>query len=183
VNQLNKTTISGVTIVKFDIKSDSRGYFVKDFDKTLNDFFSTVSIQETFYSHSQKNVLRGLHFQYIKPQTKIVSCLVGSILDVVVDLRNKSSTFGKHQLFHLSSEKHESLIIPKGCAHGFLALADSLVIYKCDELYDKQSDSGIIYNDPLLNIDWPINKQFIISERDLKFNKFNPNQIYFSEIL
>jgi len=183
VNQLNEIMISGVKLVKTEIKKDKRGYFLKDFDKNSNAYFSIFTIQETFLSYSKKNVLRGLHFQYINPQAKIISCVFGSILDVVVDLRNDSPTFGKHQLFNLSNENHDSLIIPKGCAHGFLALTNSLIIYKCNEPYDKQSDSGIIYNDPQLNIAWPINRKFIISDRDLKFNRFNPDQIYYSKIL
>jgi dTDP-4-dehydrorhamnose 3,5-epimerase len=183
VNQFNETKISGLILVKTEIKLDKRGYFLKDFDKNSNGYFSIFNIQETFLSYSKKNVLRGLHFQYIKPQTKIISCIFGSILDVVVDLRNDSPTFGKHQLFNLSNENHDSLIIPKGCAHGFLALTNSLIVYKCDEVYDKQSDSGIIYNDVKLNIAWPINRKFVISDRDLTFKGFNPDQIYFSKIL
>jgi dTDP-4-dehydrorhamnose 3,5-epimerase len=183
ISQLNETIIPGVILIKTEIKRDKRGYFVKDFDKNSNGYFSNFSIQETFFSYSKKNVLRGLHFQFIKPQAKIISCVIGSILDVVVDLRNDSPTFGKHQLFNLSSENHYSLIIPKGCAHGFLALSNSLISYKCDEVYDKQSDSGIIYNDEKLKIAWPINKRYIISDRDLTFNRFNPDQIYFLKIL
>ena len=123
---------------------------------------------EEFITMSNVNVLRGLHFQYKMPQTKIVSVLNGAVVDVIVDLRKSSPTYLKSIKVNINANNNYSIYIPKGCAHGFLSLCNNtIMLYMCEGKYDKKSDSGIRYNDPELNIDWGINTDdIIISERD-----------------
>ena len=155
---------------------DNRGSFNKVFNTDIfntNDFYFIP--QEIFISNSCKNVIRGMHFQYNKPQSKIVKVINGSCYDVVVDLRKNSPTYLKHQFFKLDAINHEMLYVPKGYAHGFLSLEDNTsMLYMCDDVYDRESDTGIIYNDKVLNIRWPISdiNQSIHSERDLKLMTF-----------
>jgi dTDP-4-dehydrorhamnose 3,5-epimerase len=175
--------IKGVFLLKHQSSYDERGFFTKDYEYQSHYSNLNVEIKETFVSFSRSNVLRGLHFQINKPQLKIVRCLTGEIYDVIVDLRNNSNTFGKYLIIHLNYSKHESLYIPKGCAHGFYAIQDSLISYKCDELYNKSTDTGIVYNDDILDIKWPKINNPIISKRDLSLPRFDPNKTYFSNLL
>lgn len=162
-----RTSLTGVCWIDNFCVEDSRGYFIKDYEKDIFlenglelDFF------ESFESLSRKNVLRGLHFQINKPQAKLVRSITGEIYDVVVDLRSNSDTFGKWEGFYLSQENRKSLYIPKGCAHGFCTLSESAIVsYKCVGKYQQGTDSGIVWNDMDLAIDWPIENP-IISERD-----------------
>lgn len=159
--------------------TDSRGHFIKDYDTEL---FSSQGIdhplKEIFYSKSSKGVLRGLHFQRVQEQAKLVRCITGHIFDVVVDLRQDSPTFKKYKGFDLKEENRASLLIPEGFAHGFLALEDSLVSYKCNERFHPDYDSGVKWNDPDLGIDWPLDKiggasNLIISEKDKNLWSFS----------
>jgi len=132
---------------------------------------------EVFYSYSHKGVIRGLHFQKIKEQTKLVRCIQGHIYDVIVDLRRESPTFKQWQSFDLSSENNNELFVPEHFGHGFIALEDSIVSYKCGEMFYNEYDSGIIWNDPDINIYWPIDKvggieKIIISEKDKNLQTF-----------
>jgi dTDP-4-dehydrorhamnose 3,5-epimerase len=120
-------------------------------------------------SKSQKGVLRGLHFQHGEfAQAKLVRVLKGTVLDVAVDLRKGSTTFGKHLAVELSEESHTQFFVPRGFAHGFVVLSDEAVFfYKCDNFYNKASEGGIIYSDPSLSIDWKLkDAEFLLSEKD-----------------
>jgi dTDP-4-dehydrorhamnose 3,5-epimerase len=127
-------------------------------------------------SHSKHGVIRGLHFQKAPfAQTKLVRALQGEILDVVVDLRKGEPTYGKSFSVILTAENKKQLLVPKGFAHGFSVLSDSAdVMYKCDALYNKQSESGLIFNDPSLQIDWKLSAaEMIVSEKDLVLPTFD----------
>lgn len=158
---------------------DNRGSFSKLFE---TDEFSahelSLSISESFVSCSDKNVIRGMHFQLRNPQIKIVSVLFGKIYDVLVDLRKNSGTYGQWRGFYLSGENHRSIIVPRGFAHGFLSLSDkSTVLYQCDGRYDKESDTGIIYNDKDINVNWPIDlDDVIVGSRDKELMTFETFQ-------
>ena len=166
----NKLDLIGAyTIENFNV-SDMRGEFVKCFEKDIfSEYGIDFHLNETFFSTSAKNVIRGLHFQTSNPQTKIVSIVKGKVWDVVVDLRHGSSTYKGWVGIELSDKNHRAIFVPKGFAHGFISLEDdSIVLYQCDGKYDNNSDTGIVYNDPDLNINWPIEKNCcVISQRDL----------------
>ena len=128
-------------------------------------------LAEVFYTTSHKGVIRALHFQREKQQPKLVRCIYGHVYDVVVDLRKDSPTFKKWLGFDLIGERHNEILVPAGCAHGYLVLEDSIVSYKCGEVFYGEGDSGIMYNDPDLGIEWPFEKiggedKLIISEKD-----------------
>lgn len=165
------TGIEGLTIFEPRIFEDPRGYFFESFNKAV---FEAEGLSSEFVqdnqSRSSYGVVRGLHYQ-LNPhaQTKLVRVLSGRILDVVVDIRKNSSTYGQVFSVELSAENKRQLYIPKGFAHGFSVLSETAeVLYKCDSLYNKASEGGILFNDPELNIDWqiPADKQ-IISEKDM----------------
>jgi dTDP-4-dehydrorhamnose 3,5-epimerase len=166
--------VDGPIIFKPTRISDNRGFFVKDYSF---DIYKKVSqntqLFETFYSFSKQNVFRGFGFQSHSPQLKIVSCIKGKIMDFVVDLRKNSNNFMKVYSVELNEDNNLSFIIPKGFGHGFLALSDSIVIYKCDSPYLKDYDNGIRFDDSSINIDFSqfgLKKQdLIISDRDLSF--------------
>lgn len=142
------------------------------FEKALG---QSISFVQDNLSISHKNVLRGLHFQRGRfAQAKLVRVIRGSVRDVVVDLRESSPTFGKHLTIELSEHNGQALFIPKGFAHGFLALENETVFqYKCDAYYHPEAEGGIIYNDPELQIDWGIeDAQPILSEKDLRLPRF-----------
>lgn len=156
--------------------TDNRGSFWKMFEKDIyNKLGIEFQLNESFLSCSSKNVIRGLHFQTHNPQAKLVSVISGAAWDVIVDLRPNSPTFKKWFAVELNSENHLSLYIPRGFAHGFLSLKDETVmLYQCDGKYDKDSDTGIIFNDPEIGIDWPIDiDKSIHSERDLLFKQLS----------
>ena len=164
-----KTKLEGLYLVEPKVFEDARGYFLESYNKQS---FKQNGIDVNFVQDNQslscKGTLRGLHFQ--KPpyaQAKLVRAITGSILDVVVDIRKNSSTYGKYFSIVLSGENKRMLYIPEGFAHGFLALEDnSLIQYKCSNLYNKESEGGLIWNDPDINIDWGIDYEPIISDKD-----------------
>jgi dTDP-4-dehydrorhamnose 3,5-epimerase len=177
------TAFEGLFVLEPRIFSDERGYFFESFN---SDTFKQNGLDfdwvQDNQSHSVHGVIRGLHFQ--KPphaQTKLVRVLKGEILDVVVDLRHGSSTYGKSYSLVLSSQNHLQLLIPKGFAHGFSVLsAEADVMYKCDALYNKESESGILFNDVQLGIDWQVEENnMVVSEKDRVLPAFNPEQIIF----
>ena len=165
-----KTTIPGLLIVEPRLFKDARGYFFESFSqREFNELVCPVTFVQDNESRSVHGVVRGLHFQ--KPpytQAKLVRCVRGRILDVVVDIRKDSPTFGKHFAAVLSEENHLSLFIPKGFAHGFSVLSDMAVFqYKCDEYYHPEADSGIQALDSALGIDWLIpEEEMIMSDKD-----------------
>lgn len=170
--------ISGAYKIESYIFEDNRGNFIKSFEKEIFQKNGiTFNCSEDFISKSSKNVIRGMHFQLYHPQIKIVSVIQGKVFDVIVDLRKDSKSFGKWQGVYLSSENRNSLLIPRGCAHGFMSLSDdSIVSYKCDGAYDKKTDMGILYSDEDIAVEWPIRNlnEAIVGKRDL-------NQMSFKE--
>jgi dTDP-4-dehydrorhamnose 3,5-epimerase len=166
-----QTEFPGLIIFEPAVYKDSRGYFFESYsERVFNAEGITARFVQDNQSKSSYGVIRGLHYQ-LNPhaQTKLVRVLSGSILDVAVDIRTGSPTFGKAFSLELSAENNRQLLIPKGFAHGFSVLSETAeVMYKCDEFYNKESEAGIIYSDPTLNIDWkvPADKA-VISEKDL----------------
>ena len=165
--KIEETQIKEVKIIKPSVYKDFRGSFFETFKSTL---FESYGLPNNFYQDNQvrskKDVLRGLHYQLSKPQGKLVQVVVGSILDVAVDIRVGSSTFGKYHLVELSSENKKIFYIPEGFAHGYLVISEfSIVLYKCTNIYDPKDEHGIKWNDPDLNIKWG-NKSPLLSEKD-----------------
>ena len=151
------TEIPEVLIIEPQVFGDSRGFFYESFN--ANKFKALTGLDVTFvqdnHSGSQKNVLRGLHYQIKQPQGKLVRVCAGEVFDVAVDLRKSSPTFGKWVGANLSAENNRQMWVPEGFAHGFVVLSSEAVIaYKCDTFYNKESEGGIRFNDPELNIDW-----------------------------
>lgn len=166
-----KTEIEGLLIFEPRVFEDSRGYFFESYnEKTFAEAGVNIRFVQDNQSRSSYGVIRGLHYQAPPhAQTKLVRALEGSILDVAVDFRKGSPTYGKHVAVELSAENKKQLLVPVGFAHGFSVLSEkATVLYKCDALYHKDSEGGLRYNDPQLNIDWRIPAgQEIISEKDL----------------
>jgi len=166
------------------IFKDERGYFLESFnEKTFNEKTGCmVHFVQDNQSFSSKGVLRGLHYQTGEfAQAKLVRVIQGEVLDIAVDIRPNSPTFGKTHSVILSAENQKQLFIPRGFAHGFLVLSETaLFFYKCDNYYNKASEGGIIYNDKSLGIDWQFNEnQLIISEKDQKLpNLENAREIW-----
>jgi dTDP-4-dehydrorhamnose 3,5-epimerase len=167
--QIIQTGIDDLVEIIPAVYGDDRGWFY-EFYKT--DTFQKNGIPYTFVqenqSFSKKGVVRGLHMQLAPhAQAKLVTVISGCVLDVVVDLRPGSKTFGKVYYCELNSTKRNMLMVPEGFAHGFSALEDSIFFYKCSNLYNKESETGVLWNDPQLNIDWRVD-QPILSEKDGK---------------
>ncbi len=166
----HKTDIPGLLVFEPSVFEDSRGYFFESYNEKI---FREAGIDFRWVQDNQSSsvygVIRGLHYQ-LPPfaQSKLIRVLRGKILDVVVDIRKGSPTFGKSYCKELSAKNKRQLFIPKGFAHGFSVLSEKAeVLYKCDGFYNKESESGIIYNDPELNIDWQLPpKDAIISDKD-----------------
>lgn len=177
--KFEKTDIEGLQIIRPRLFEDERGYFFESYNEAVfaeKGGINTLFAQDN-QSLSQKNILRGLHFQ--KPphaQAKLVRAVKGSILDIAVDLRKSSSTYGKHYKILLSEKNKTMFFIPEGFAHGFLTLEDQTIFsYKCSNIYHKDSEETIAWDDIDLNIDWNI-KNPILSEKDKigqLFNEFN----------
>ncbi len=171
--EILKTDFKGILIIDPKVFSDDRGCFFESFNsKKLYDAGIKADFVQDNISRSKKGVLRGMHYQ-LDPlaQTKLLTVLSGKILDVAVDLRKGSPTFGKHLSVELSSDNKRMVVIPKGFAHGFVALEDNtLVMYKCDNYYSPVHERGIRFNDPALNINWLLpEKELIITKRDVSF--------------
>jgi len=168
------TKIEGLLLIQPDIFPDSRGYFFESYqkEKFLKSGIDADFVQDN-ESLSQKNVLRGLHFQ--RPpfaQGKLVRVVTGSVLDMAVDIRKSSPTYGQWVKAELSAANKLMMWIPEGFAHGFLVLEDNTIFqYKCTNYYNRESEAGIIWNDPVLAIDWGITNP-LVSEKDLKGVRF-----------
>jgi dTDP-4-dehydrorhamnose 3,5-epimerase len=166
------THLAGCFVIEPRVFKDERGYFMESFNqKTFNDGIGNeVNFVQDNQSFSSKGVLRGLHYQTGNhAQAKLVRVLSGEVLDVAVDIRPESNTFGQSVSILLSAENQKQLYIPRGFAHGFLVTSETAIFsYKCDNFYNAASEGGIIFKDPTLNIDWNFpEKDFIISEKDL----------------
>lgn len=166
------TQIPEVLIFEPDVFGDQRGYFFESFRQDIfEENVGKVQFVQDNQSKSGFGVLRGLHFQ--KPpftQAKLVQCLQGEVLDIAVDIRLGSPTYGQHVPVRLSEENHRQLFIPKGFAHGFIVLSETAVFYyKCDNYYYPEADGGLTWNDPEINIDWILTSdQIKLSEKDKK---------------
>ena len=172
-----KTSIEGLMIVEPRVFGDERGYFLESYnEKEFEEVVGKVSFAQDNESKSYKGVLRGLHFQ--KPpfaQAKLVRCIEGKVLDVAVDIREGSNTYGQHVAFELSGENKKQVFIPRGFAHGFLVLSDTATFaYKVDNTYAPEFDAGIQWNDSILNIQWGMeDSEVIISEKDAELPFFH----------
>ena len=166
------TKLEGCFILEPKIILDERGYFMESFNENTfqNGTGKSVHFVQDNQSFSTKGVLRGMHYQTGEhAQAKLVRVLNGAVLDVVVDIRPESTTYGQYVSILLSTENQKQLFIPRGFAHGFLVLSDTATFfYKCDNFYNKESEGGMLYNDPMVNIDWNFPKEeLLISEKDL----------------
>ena|SRR6218665_3353318 len=168
--KIEETYIKDLLIVEPTIIKDERGYFFESYNKAkFSDFGFDIEYVQDNQSFSKKNTLRGLHYQNPPfAQTKLLSVLQGEIIDVAVDLRKDSLTYGKVFSILLSAENKKQLFIPQGFAHGFSVISEmASVMYKCDQFYNKTSEGGIKFDDPSLNIDWGMDiKEAIVSEKD-----------------
>jgi dTDP-4-dehydrorhamnose 3,5-epimerase len=170
------TELEGVKIIEPTIFKDARGYFFESFSqKEFNEKVAPITFVQDNESKSTYGVIRGLHYQ--KPpyaQSKLVRCVRGKVLDVAVDIRKGSPTYGKHVAVELTEENHRQLFIPKGFAHGFAVLSDEAVFqYKCDEFYHPEVADGISVIDKTLGIDWKIKDNINVLDRDIKGFSFN----------
>ena len=164
--------IQGVFVIEPQKFGDARGYFMETYRKEIFDrYVGEINFVQDNQSHSTYGVLRGLHYQKGNySQAKLVRVLNGRVLDVAVDLRKSSPTFGKYVMVELSAENNKQLFIPRGFAHGFSVLSEEVIFqYKCDNFYSPQSEGAIAWNDPDLNIDWRIPaEKVVLSEKDSK---------------
>ena len=166
-----KTSIDGVIIIEPRIFEDTRGYFFESFSqREFDEKVRPIVFVQDNESKSSYGVMRGLHYQ--KPpftQSKLVRCVKGAVLDVAVDIRKGSPTYGQHVAIELTEDNHRQFFIPKGFAHGFAVLSETAVFqYKCDEFYHPEADGGINILDDTLCIDWRIKDKAILSEKDTK---------------
>jgi dTDP-4-dehydrorhamnose 3,5-epimerase len=175
------TNFKGLFILEPKVLGDARGYFMESYNQqTMLNAGIDISFVQDNQSSSRKGVLRGLHFQHAPyAQTKLIRALSGSILDVVVDLRRKEPTFGKHFAIELSADNKKQLLVPKGFAHGFLVLSDiAEVLYKCDSFYKADADGGIHYKSA--GVDWGVpDEQLTLSDKDRNLPHFNTANFQF----
>jgi len=167
-----ETKLEGCFVLEPTIFQDKRGYFFESFNEER--FNSLINNKVTFVqdneSFSSKGVLRGLHYQVGKhAQAKLVRVIKGKVLDVAIDIRVNSKTFGQHVAVELTEDNKKQLFVPRGFAHGFIVLSDTAIFsYKCDNFYNKDAEGGIIYNDPKLGIDWQLpENELLVSEKDV----------------
>ena len=177
-----KNIFSDVSLVSIDKYIDQRGFFYENYNKN---YLLDLGIKESFIQDNisfsiQAGTLRGLHFQYGNfAQSKLVSVLKGSIFDVFLDLREKSDTYGEYYSISLDTDSG-LLYVPKGFAHGFCTLENNtLISYKVDQIYNKENESGVLWNDPDLEIIWPEYNEYIISDKDKLLPKFKDVKNYF----
>lgn len=177
--EFKETEIKGLVEISPFNAEDIRGCFTKDYSREVfYDNGISHELAEVFYTTSHKGVIRALHFQRVKQQPKLVRCIWGHIWDVVVDLRKDSATFKKWLAFDLVGNEHNEILVPAGCAHGYLVLTDSIVSYKCGEKFYGEYDDGILWDDPDIGIDWPLNliggqDNVILASKDKNLQSFS----------
>ena len=170
--------LKGAYLINPFFASDERGGLIKDYNiDVFKEHGIDHELKEVFYTISKRGVIRATHFQLIKQQAKLVRCVSGHVYDVIVDLRTASPTYGQWRGFHLTGENMNSLYVPVYFGHGYLVIDDSIVSYKAGEVFYGEGDSGIMYNDPDIGIDWPFEviggkENLIISEKDKKLMSF-----------
>lgn len=176
--EFKQTKIEGLIEINPFNADDVRGCFTKDYSKEI---FKQNNIEynlaEVFYTTSHKGVIRALHFQRVKQQPKLVRCIYGHVFDVVVDLRKDSKTFKQWLSFDLTGDNKKEILIPAGCAHGYLVLEHSIVSYKCAEKFYGEYDDGILWDDPDINVKWPLElvggkENVILAEKDKNLQFF-----------
>ena len=174
---VKNTSLDGVKIITPTVFEDERGYFFESYKAPIfknNDL--PINFVQDNEVKSTKGVLRGLHYQFNRPQGKLVRVISGSILDVAVDIRKGSPTFGQSEIVHLTAENNKILYIPEGFAHGYLVTSsESIVVYKCTDIYDPNDQYGIIWNDETIGVDWTYDSP-ILSEKDLMLPALNDQQ-------
>ena len=174
---VKNTSLDGVKIIIPTVFEDERGYFFESYKAPIfknNDL--PINFVQDNEVKSTKGVLRGLHYQFNRPQGKLVRVISGSILDVAVDIRKGSPTFGQSEIVHLTAENNKMLYIPEGFAHGYLVTSsESIVVYKCTDIYDPNDQYGIIWNDETIGVDWMYDSP-ILSEKDLMLPALNDQQ-------
>ena len=177
--EFKELPLKGAYLIQPFYADDERGGFVKDYNIEM---FKANGIEhelkEVFYTISKRGVIRAMHFQLVKQQAKLVRCINGHVYDVIVDLRPNSPTFGQWCGFDLTGDNQLELYIPEYFGHGYLVIEDSIVSYKCGEVFYSEGDSGIMYNDPDINIEWPFELiggegNLIISEKDKHLMSFS----------
>ncbi len=172
------TDIEGLIKVTSFHADDVRGGFTKDYSKEVFEANGIKhDLMEVFYTNSYKGVIRALHFQRERQQPKLVRCVCGHVYDVVVDLRKDSPTFKKWLGFDLIGDKYNEILVPAGCAHGYLVLEESIVSYKCSEKFYGEFDDGIMWDDPDIAVRWPLEKiggisQVILADKDKNLQTF-----------
>ena len=164
--QVETTAISGLLLIQPKVFRDPRGFFTETFQRQrYRDAGIAADFVQDNFSRSAKGALRGLHYQIQHPQGKLVQVLRGKIFDVVVDLRRSSPTFGRWLGFELSDETFQQVFVPPGCAHGFCVLSETAdFTYKCTDLYFPEHERTLLWNDPVLGIEWPLTDDPILSE-------------------
>lgn len=176
----NKTAIDGVYVIEPTVYGDARGYFMETYSEAE---FKEAGLDYKFVqdnqSSSRRGVLRGLHFQKVHPQAKLVRVLSGEVFDVAVDLRESSPTYGEWVGELLSADNHKQLMIPRGFAHGFLVISEMAEFaYKCDDFYHPEDEGGVMYNS--CGIKWPeVEGELVLSEKDLKHPKLSELEFRF----
>lgn len=176
--EFEELPLKGAYLITPFYATDNRGGFVKDYN--IDTFIANGikhELKEVFYTISKRGVIRAMHFQLDRQQAKLVRCISGHVYDVITDLHPDSPTFGKSMGFHLTGENQKTLYVPQYFGHGYLVIEDSVVSYKCGEVFYGEGDSGIMYNDPDLAIEWPMDliggtENFIISEKDCHLMSF-----------
>jgi len=176
-HRTEKLKLEGLLLVKSDVFSDDRGYFIESYKDSAFESLGLPKFVQDNFSYSEKGVLRGLHYQLApKAQGKLVRCLGGRIWDVAVDIRKGSPTYGKWQGVELSESDGQALYVPEGFAHGFVVVSDTArVLYKTTAEYAPQLERGIVWNDSDLKIEWPVENP-ILAPRDAVFPKFKDLQ-------
>jgi dTDP-4-dehydrorhamnose 3,5-epimerase len=174
------TSLPGVLILEPRVFSDARGFFLETYNqRTMAELVITDAFVQDNHSFSAHNVLRGLHYQLKRPQGKLVRVVVGEVLDVAVDLRKNSATFGKWEAIRLSGENKRSLWIPAGFAHGFLVRSDGAhVLYKVTDFYSPEFERTIAWNDPDLKIDWNLQGEPVVSPKDQRGTLFRDAEMF-----
>ena len=175
-----RTEIDGVLILEPKVFGDARGFFLETYNQAT---MAEIGIRQQFvqdnHSRSGYNVLRGLHYQIQQTQGKLVRAVIGELFDVAVDLRRSSPTFGKWTAANLSAENKRMMWVPAGCAHGFLVISEfAEVLYKATDFYAPEHERSILWDDPDLHIDWPLNGIPLLSEKDRRGLKFSEAPVF-----
>ena len=178
--KVTECKLNGILLIEPDVFEDSRGFFFESYNsRKLAEHGITLDFVQDNHSRSVKGTVRGLHYQINPGQDKLVRVVFGEVFDVVLDIRKKSPTFGQWESFNLSAQNKKQLFVPKGFAHGFCVVSEvAEFLYMCSEYYSPQDERAIIWNDPQLSINWPVEKP-VLSGKDVKNPLFKDMEAYF----